>query len=90
MISYYELTESEQKDVLERVIEKENAQGEVDDILAESDFDDYAVEDYILDEYMEDVNEITEELYGGAYRKEAESLEQDFWYDYSRFKSQQY
>lgn len=75
----YELTAQEQREVLDEVIDKENLYDEIKGVYEEAEKDgfdgDDAVEDYILDEYGEDVDMIL-----NAGNSEDEAL---YWQEYA-------
>lgn len=78
-MKYYELTAKEQREVLDEVIDKENLYDEIKGVYEEAERDgfdgDDAVEDYILDEYGEDVDMIL-----NAGNSEDEAL---YWQEYA-------
>lgn len=78
-MKYYELTAQEQREVLDEVIDKENLYDEIKGVYEDAEKDgfdgDDAVEDYILDEYGEDVDMIL-----NAGNSEDEAL---YWQEYA-------
>lgn len=98
-MSYYELTDKERMDIIDQVIDNEDIQSEIDEVVEqaktagyEHDELDYVVEEYILDEYEEDVDRLVNYYYNGgeqewdkAYTEQQDAQEKYYASKYGNF-----